>query len=277
MSPAIDTIEHMFEYGSMTQAVATRAYETAPEDSPAVLDSVTAISATSTISELQQRIRSMQATKLDSRLIPTHPALADLLPGGGLKQGAVYSVGSPASIGSPASVDNSATLLLALLAGPSAAGSWCGVVGVPEFGVEAAASFGIDLDRLVLVPQPGDQWLAVTAAIADVMSVVVTKPPRVASEGNLARLAARLRQRGSTLIVVGSHSAWPQSEALLSLSQSSWSGIGDGYGHLTARQVTVTVSQRAGGRPRSARMWLPDPDLQFARVEAPPIHLRAVG
>jgi len=41
------------------------------------------------------------------------------------------------------------------------------VVGVPEFGVEAASSFGIDLERLVLVPNPGDQWLAVTAAIAD--------------------------------------------------------------------------------------------------------------
>ena len=242
------------------RAYETRAYETLPEESPAVASE-------STIGELRQRIRSMQATKLDSRLIPTHPAIADLLPGGGLKQGAVYSIGNSASIGNTASVENAATLLLALLAAPSAAGSWCGVVGVPEFGVEAAASFGIDLDRLVLVPQPGDQWLAVTAAIADVMTVVVTKPPRVASESKLARLAARLRQRGSTLIVVGSHSAWPQSEALLSLSESSWIGIGAGYGHLTARQVTVTVPQRVGGRPRSARMWLPDPELQFARVD----------
>ena len=257
MSPAIDTIERMFEYGSMTLAATTLPEESA---APAAI-----------IDELQSRIRSMQATKLDSRLLPTHPALAELLPGGGLKQGAMYSIGSPAS------VESSATLLLALLAGPSAAGSWCGVVGVPDFGIEAAASFGIDLDRLVLVPAPGDQWLAVTAAIADVLTIVVIKPPRQASEGNLARLSARLRQRGSTLIVVGSHSAWPQSEAMLSLSQSSWTGIGDGAGHLTARQVTVTVSTRAGGRPRSARMWLPDPELRFARVETPQTHLRAVG
>ena len=217
MSSAIDTIERMFEYGSMTSsAAATLPEEMLPESNSA-----------SVIDDLQQRIRSMQATKLDSRLLPTHPALAELLPGGGLKQGAMYSV------------ESSATLLLALLAGPSAAGSWCGVVGVPEFGIEAAASFGIDLDRLVLVPTPGDQWLAVTAAIADVLTVVVIKPPRQASEGNLARLTARLRQRGSTLLVVGS---WPQSEAMLSLSQSSWTGIENGAGHLTARQVTVTVS-----------------------------------
>jgi hypothetical protein len=222
------------------------------EDSPRERDGA------DVIAELQGRIRSMQATKLDTRLIPTHPALAELLPGGGLKQGAMYSL------------ENSATLLLALLAGPSAAGSWCGVVGVPEFGIEAAASFGVDLDRLVLVPHPGDQWLAVTAAIADVLTVVVTKPPRQASDASLSRLSARLRQRGSTLIVLGNETtrAWPQTEAMLSLSDSSWTGIGEGFGHLTARQVTVTVSTRLGGRPRSARLWLPDPQQQFARVEA---------
>ncbi|MCU1535052.1 MAG: hypothetical protein JWR53_1533 [Glaciihabitans sp.] len=201
-----------------------------------------------TVRELQDRIRSMQATKLDSRLIPTHPAIADLLPGGGLKQGATYSV------------EHSATLLMALLAGPSQAGSWCGVVGVPEFGVEAAEGFGIDLERLVLVPNPGDQWLAVTAAVADVMGVVVTRPPKRASDSSLARLTARLRQRGSVLLVLG---PWPQSEAMLSLSESEWSGIGQGHGTLSARQVTVTVSTRLGGRPRSARL-----DLDFARSPA---------
>jgi hypothetical protein len=282
MSSAIDTIERMFEYENMTPVAATRLEETFADETIAeeafvddvVVDDAFVAAAPlsalptrsfippSVIDDLQQRIRSMQATKLEQRFLPTHPAIAELLPGGGLKPGAMYSV------------ESSATLLLALLAGPSAAGSWCGVVGVPEFGIEAAASFGIDLDRLILVPNPGDQWLAVTAAIADVLTVVVAKPPRQASESNLARLAARLRQRGSTLIVIGS---WPQTEAMLSLSQSAWTGIGAGHGHLTARQVTVTVSTRLGGRPRSARMWLPDPELRFARVESPQNRLRAVG
>ena len=195
------------------------------------------------VAELQQRIRQMQATTLDSRTIPTHPAIASLLPGGGLKQGAVYSV------------EPSAMLIMALLAGPSAAGSWCAVVGVPEFGVEAASRFGIDLDRLVLVPHPGDQWLAVTAAIADVIGVVVTRPPRRAPDSSVSRLTARLRQRGATLLVLGT---WPQSEAMVSLSQSEWHGIGEGHGHLTSREVTVTVTSRLAGRPRSARLWLPD-------------------
>jgi hypothetical protein len=239
LSVAIDSIEYMFDHGGMSPASAAVTVDTRP--------------ARDTVRELQERIKSMQATKLDSRLIPTHPAIASLLPGGGLKQGSTYSV------------DRSATLLMALLAGPSSAGSWCGVVGVPEFGVEAAASFGIDLDRLVLVPHPGDQWLAVTSAIADVMGVVVTRPPKRASDTTVSRLAARLRQRGSTLLVLG---PWPQSEAMLSLSESSWSGIGSGTGHLAARQVTVTVTSRLVQRPQSARLWLPDPEQKFRGVVA---------
>ncbi len=206
------------------------------------------------VAELQARIRSMQATKLDSRLIPTHSAIAGLLPGGGLQQGAAYSVQS------------SAMLLMTLLAAPSAAGTWCGVIGMPEFGVEAAQHFGVDLERLVLVPRPGDQWLAVTAAVADVMGVVVVRPPKRATDSSVARLAARLRQRGTTLLVLG---AWPQTEAMLSLSQSDWHGIGEGHGHLAAREVTVTVTSRTASRPRSARLWLPDASETVRRSHEP--------
>ena len=208
--------------------------------------------------ELQDRIRQMQGTRLETRSLPTHPAIASLLPGGALQQGGAYSV------------ERSSTLIMALLAGPSAAGSWCGVVGMPEFGVEAAAGYGIDLERLVLVPHPGDQWLQVTAAIADVMTVVVTRPPKQASDGQVARLAARLRQRGATLIVLG---AWPQTEAMLSITESNWSGIGHGHGHLTAREVTVTVSTRTNGRPRSARLWLPDREARFSTAGSPVVTL----
>lgn len=250
MSSVIDTLECMFEYGVMTPAAAT--LNTVIDDGVTGAVAVGDAAAPSRVAELQARIRSMQATKLDSKLIPTHPAIAGLLPGGGLQQGAAYSI------------DSSAMLLMTLLAAPSAAGSWCAVVGVPEFGVEAAGHFGIDLDRLVLVPRPAEQWLAVTAAIADVMSVVVTRPPKRATDSSVSRLAARLRQRGTTLLVLGS---WPQTEAMLSLSQSTWHGIGDGYGHLSSREVTITVSSRMTGRPRSTRLWLPDSGSVVRRAE----------
>ena len=275
MSVAIDIFECMFEHEEMP-AAASFLSPAVPASHPAVgeyptrsRDLYAAAGSNSTtltapapaapaagdkaqkVLELQSRIRSMQSKKLDSRSLPTHPAIARLLPGGGLQQGSVYSVAG------------SATLLMAMLAGPSAAGSWCGVIGVPEFGIEAAARFGIDLERLVLVPNPGDQWLGVTSAIADVMGVVVTRPPKRASDSSVARLSARLRQRGSTLIVLGT---WPQSDAILSLSRSDWSGIGNGHGYLEARQATVTVTSSTGGRPRSTRLWLPDQAEQFREV-----------
>ena len=205
--------------------------------------------------ELQSRIRQMQATKLESRRLETHPALASLLPGGSLKAGAAYAV------------RGSTTLVMALLAGPSAAGAWCGVLGMPDFGAEAAGRFGIDLARLVLVPHPGDQWLTVTAAIVDVLSVVVVLPPSKARDGDVARLTARLRQREATLIVVGD---WPQVEAALTVSRSGWSGVGAGTGYLVSHRVTVESSARGGsGSPRRADLWLPDPGESFRPVGAP--------
>ncbi len=184
-----------------------------------------------TVQQLQARIRAMQATGLGARTLPTRPELAPLLPGGALKAGVAYAV------------PDSLPLTMLLMAGPSAAGAWCGVVGVPDFGIEAAAGFGVDLDRLVLVPEPGEHWLAVAAQIADVLPVVVLRPPpgTGVAAGEAARLASRLRQRGATLIVAA---PWSQAEATIEAATSEWTGIGTGSGYLAGREVTVTVTAR---------------------------------
>jgi hypothetical protein len=157
---------------------------------------------------------------------------------------------------------------MALLAGPSQSGAWCGVVGMPDFGAEAATRFGIDLERLVLVPAPGDQWLTVTAALVDVLTVVVAKPPLRTSDADVARLSARLRQRGCTLIVMGN---WPQSEARLRIEASRWSGLGQGHGYLAGREVAVTTAGgRGDGRLQRARVWLPDAQQQFRAAPGEP-------
>ncbi|WP_157509401.1 hypothetical protein [Glaciibacter superstes] len=211
--------------------------------------------ASNTVASLQQRISSMQATKLDTRTLPTLEALAGILPGGSLRQGAAYSV-------------DSTSLVMALLAGPSQSGAWCGVVGVPDFGTEAAASFGIDLTRLVLVPSPADQWLTVTAALVDVLTVVVVSPPRGAADADVARLSARMRQRGCTLIVMG---AWPQVEASLHIEHSQWNGLAQGYGFLSGREVTITsTGKHRFDRPKTASLWLPDAQQNIRTVEPSP-------
>jgi len=191
------------------------------------------------VRELQARIRSMQATKLDSRALDTSPTVAGLLPGGSLKTGVAYTI------------EGSTSLAMALMAGPSAAGAWCGVVGVPTFGTEAAAAAGVDLERLALVPYPGDQWLPVTAALADVLTVVVVRPPLPPSDGTVARLMGRLRERGTTLIVLG---RWPGAEARLEVTRSAWNGLGDGHGYLRSRQLTVGVTSRTGRRDREVAL-----------------------
>jgi len=209
------------------------------------------------IRELQARIRRMQRNRLDTRELPTDPAFADLLPGGALAAGGCYVV------------TGSTTLALGLLQAPSAAGAWCAVVGMPDLGVEAAAGLGVDLERLVLVPHPGDQWLAVVSALIDVVSVVLVHPPlrdgRVRiTEGTASRLASRLRQREAVLISTGE---WPRADARLSVTDSSWSGIGSGFGHLAARQVTVR-STSSRGRQRSRRLWLPGAAQRIAAIQA---------
>ncbi len=246
MSVAVDIFEYMFDHGRMPAA--------AP--SPVALGSRRAPEvrgAPAEVERLRERIRQMQSPRLEERTLPTHPALASLLDGG-LREGAAYALAP------------SASLVLALLAPPTRAGSWCGVVGMPGLGIEAAEQHGVDLDRLVLVPDPGEQWLAVTSAIADALAVVVTRPSSRTSEATVSRLAARLRERGTTLLVLG---PWPQAEAMIGLGESRWSGVGEGFGYLDHREVTVTVTSRRSPVPHSARLLLPDPDQGLQSLESP--------
>lgn len=217
---------------------------------------MTVDAAVPTVDELRTRVSQMQGRPA-SQPVRTHPALAGLVQ---MQTGSSYGV-------------ESASLATMLLAGPSADGAWCGVVGSSELGLEAAAAAGVELSRTILVPDPGEAWLEVTAALIDVLGVVVVRPPARVSEKDAARLSARLRQRGSILVVWGD---WPRCEARLGLSDVEWVGLGSGHGHLRARQATVDV-HRGTAPPVSTRLWLPDIDLRIRPVEAPPVQLRSVS
>ena len=192
------------------------------------------------------------------RPLPVLPALEPLFPAGGLRRGSAVAV------------RGSASLLLALLAGPSGRGAWCGVVGVPGLGLAAAAEAGIALERLALVPDPGRDWAAVAAALLDAMEVVVVAPRGRVPDADARRLAARARQRGAVLVPFGPV-PWPGAELRLSLVDGVWEGLGDGSGRLRSRRVVV----RGDGRGSAARghelaLWLPAPDGQIRAV--PTLH-----
>lgn len=185
------------------------------------------------LADLRARVRRLESASTAVARVPVPPQLTSAFPHG-LRAGATYSV-----IGS-------LTLATALLAESSQQGTWCGVVGLPDFGVEAAARMGVDLDRLILVPAAGEQWASVIAALTEVVPVILAQPARVAPH-EVARLNARLRERGSTLLLTD---AWPQATATLQVTTQGWEGLGMGHGHLTRRRLRIEVTHR-GSTTRS--------------------------
>jgi hypothetical protein len=181
----------------------------------------------SVVEQLRERVAAMEQRPA-GQPVPTLPALTDIVP---LHAGATYSV-------------DSASLALALVAGASRAGEWVGFAGCADFGVEAAAELGIELSRTVLVPDPGEHWLEVTAALVDVLRVVVLRPPASVDERTAGILDSRLRTRSSVLVV---HGDWPRAAARVSVEESAWTGPGAGAGQLEERRARLVV--RRGARP----------------------------
>lgn len=142
------------------------------------------------------------------------------------------------------------SLAIALLSAASVEGSWVGVVGIDDLGLEAAVEAGLDLTRSVLVPEPGESWLEAVSALVDVLPVVLLRPPRRVDQRLAAKVSARLRKRSATLFVQGD---WPGAEARLWLEQTRWSGMGDGYGRLKERSAQVGC--RRGTAPPQFADW----------------------
>lgn len=185
-----------------------------------------------------------ERARVTGRVLPVIPALAGLLPAAGLRRGNTVAVHGGTS------------LLLALLAEATAAGSWAAVVGMPSLGLAAAAEYGVDLGRVALVPRPGAELPAVVAALLDGVDLVAVHSETVQT-AVARRLSARARHRGAVLLSFG---AWPGADVELSCRYSAWAGLEGGYGHLREREVTVRARGRgAAARPVTVSLALPGP------------------
>jgi hypothetical protein len=174
----------------------------------------------------------------------------------------------------------STSLLFALLAEASAAGSWCAVVGLPRLGLVAAAETGVALERLALVPNPGPEWGPVVAALLDGFDIVVASAPGAVSAAVTGRLAARARQRGAVLLPVGV--GWPGADLTLDVISGAWQGLEQGRGRLRRYRAEVLAYGRgAAARPRRAQLWLAGGPLADAAdgvmVEPLDLDLRLAG
>jgi hypothetical protein len=205
--------------------------------------------------------RTRPVTRADERVLPVLPELAGLFPDGvrGLRRGTTVAVdGGPGAT----------SLALALLAGPSSAGSWAALAGLPTVGLAAAAGFGVVIARLVLVASPPPaMWATVAATLVESFDLVLARATHRVRPGDARRLAARARERGSVLLVLGDK--WPERpDQRFTPVEAVWEGLGDGHGHLVARRVTIEAGGRRGAdRTRRVDLWLPGPDGRVAPAE----------
>lgn len=246
----------------------------------------------------------LDAVALADDAVPVPEPLAGLLPGG-LRRGEATALATRHSAQHPD------YLALALLAGALNAGLWCAAVGVPDLGLAALAgmlgparpaepeselelepSFAAShtaarqaaLDRLLLVPDPGERWAESLAALADGVDLILVRPLTPASTETAHRVdtqlqpsrsptlarptdstgptnATRAASHGAALLVLG---GWPTARLSLHIARADWTGLDGigptaGTGQLTGCRATVVAQGWAtAGRPRAARLWLPD-------------------
>ena len=202
------------------------------------------------------RLRELVPEQPGEGLLPVLPVMSGLLEEGGLRRGCVVAV------------ERSGLLCMTVAAGVSAAGGWCAVVGMPQLGMLAAADAGVDVDRLLLVQDPGPRWPQVVAALLEGCELVLLRPPAHPPAQVVRRLAAHVRRSGGVLVVAGS---WEGANLSLRVVRSQWVGAGAGHGRLRGRRAQVAAGGRGrGARPRAQWWWLPGPDGAVTAAEHDP-------
>jgi len=192
------------------------------------------------------------------RTISLLPAFEELLPQAVMQRGSVVECAGSAAV----------SLALALAAGPSLAGAWVGVAGLPHVGVASAVELGVAPERLVMVAEPAQrfddgQWAEVLAAMIDGFDVLLLGPGAHAVKAVTARrLVARVQSRGAVLLSVsaGGTSGVFGADLRFEAMDTVWQGLGNGHGVARGRRASVQLSGRRVPRPRRAEMWLPTAD-----------------
>ena len=132
------------------------------------------------------------------------------------------------------------------------------VIDVPTIGLDAACELGVALERVVAVGTGGDvaRWPDVVAAAADGFDVLLVRVPADVPSATVRKLAVRLRRRDVVTIVLGDPGSLA-CDGIVETEASPWSGLGDGHGHLRARDVAVQASGRRLPGRRRCRLELP--------------------
>lgn len=178
----------------------------------------------------------------DCDIIPVPPALAEVLPGGGLRRRQAVELGLAAG------------LAVELIAHISGNGGMVAVVGWPELGYIGVPAAGGDLTQIVVIPDAGVDGLEVVAALVEGVDAVFYRNPVEAylPASRTRKLMAKLRTGRAALLTVGVR--LETSAPLITADITGYRGIGAGVGRIQA--VDMRISATVHGRKRMSTMTI---------------------
>lgn len=179
--------------------------------------------------------------------VPATADIAPLLPYGGLSTQLALDAGSVGA----------APLLWRFLAGPTASGAWCALLGLPSLFPLSGTAAGVDLARLAVVEASGPAVADAAGALVTGVSVLAL-PTAAVTPRIRQRLAARARRAGCALIWWGTGTGGV--DAALTIAAVRWPGlranVGRQYG--TGRLAACALDVRSrwrSGPVREATIW----------------------
>ena len=200
--------------------------------------------------QLEQLRRQMAAVsgKVGARWRPAGPAEDPLPPSESLlpvPESLAAALPSGLPRGTVAVLSGARSLPVGMVAAVSAAGGHVAIVGMPDFGLLAAAEMGADLQRLAVIPHPGTDPVEVAAVLMDGMDLVLLGlAGRCVPPARSRAVMARARQRGCTLLITGGQ--WQGASMRMDARVRGYEISGPpGFGRIAA----VRLSVRARGRP----------------------------
>lgn len=180
----------------------------------------------------------------DADVLTIGGPLAQLLPGGGLPRRAVTHV------------SDTAALVVELIEQVATAGGYVGVVGWPALSYAGIGTANADnLERVIAVPEPGIEDIAVAGVLAEGLDLVVwrTRVPLALTPVRARPLLARLRKGNAALVTV--NATVPSPAMTLEARITDFYGIGRGAGRINGIALAVRA-ERKGMRPASATITL---------------------
>ncbi|MBF6333551.1 hypothetical protein [Nocardia transvalensis] len=135
-----------------------------------------------------------------------------------------------------------------IAAAATSGGIHTALVGLPRFGLLAAAEMGASLPKLAYIPDPGPDPLEIIRQLVDGIGLVIAGPMGLDVAPSKTRaIVARVRTHDCALLLTGGI-RWPGTELHITTSIKKFHGIGHGTGRLTSTRFAVEARDKSGIR-----------------------------